>query len=76
MPSKSEFNQYLKEAGKKFLKLRTGAGKDIPEVASGSGLTEEEIKNIEKGDSRQYELQKLYDLCRYYKVDARKILGI
>lgn len=75
MTAKEDFKKYLKETGEKFLQLRTQAGKDIPTVAAESGLSTEEVTNIEKGKSAQYELQKLYDLCNYYGVDARKYIG-
>jgi transcriptional regulator with XRE-family HTH domain len=75
MPAKDEFRKFLKEKGEKFMQLRNQVGKDIATVAAESGLSEEEVKNIEKGKSSQYQLQKLYDLCDYYKVDSREILG-
>ena len=75
MPTKNEFNKFMKETGEKFLKLRTQAGKDIATVASKSGLSIEEVTNIEQGKSAQYELQKLYHLCSYYGVDAREYIG-
>jgi transcriptional regulator with XRE-family HTH domain len=76
MPTKKEFPKFLKETGDKFLQLRIKAGKDIPTVAAGSGLSTEEVTNIENGKSAQYELRMLYDLCKYYGVDAREYIGI
>lgn len=75
MPIKTEFKEYLKEAGEKLKQIRIQTSQGIPAVASGSGLTSLEIENIEKGNSAQYELKKFYDLCSYYKVDARIVLG-
>lgn len=76
MTAKEDLKKNLKETGVRFLQLRTQAGKDIPTVAAGSGLSEEEVNNIEKGKSAQYELRKLYDLCNYYGVDAREYIGV
>jgi transcriptional regulator with XRE-family HTH domain len=75
MPTKNEFQKFLKEKGDKFKQLRSQVGKDIATVAAESGLSEEEITNIEKGNSSQYELHKLYDLCNYYKIDSLEMLG-
>lgn len=75
MPTEDEFLNFLREKGERFMQLRNQTGKDIPTVAAESGLSIEEVTNIENGQSSQYELQKLYELCNYYKIDALEMLG-
>lgn len=75
MPAKDEFRKFLKEKGEKFKQLRNQVGKDIATVAAESGLSEEEVTNIEMGSSSKYKLQKLYDLCNYYKIDSLEMFG-
>jgi transcriptional regulator with XRE-family HTH domain len=74
MHSRDEFEKYVKAIGKKFKDLRLKMGKDIPTVATESGFLGNEIDNIEQGESSQYELKKLYDLCAYYGVEAIEFL--
>jgi transcriptional regulator with XRE-family HTH domain len=75
MPSEDEFLNFLKEKGEKFMQLRKQTGKSIATVAAETGLSIEVLTNIEIGQSSQYELQKLYELCNYYKIDAQEMLG-